>query len=128
MSCREEKRRTSTLPPPCYHCKPPPFRCPKYGCPPPQQYPPLKCRCPRSCPPFVCRQRPEPPQKPPALYVVDCLPPPCPELPQCPAPKIEPPPSCVRYCIRCTCDGSTYSPLYFSDLPKCEISSCAKCC
>ncbi|KAF3423567.1 hypothetical protein E2986_12589 [Frieseomelitta varia] len=58
----------------------------------------------------ICRQRPETP-KPPSLYVVNCLPRPCPEPPQCPPSKIKPPPSSVRYCVRCTCDGSTYSPL-----------------
>ncbi|KAK1119302.1 hypothetical protein K0M31_013491 [Melipona bicolor] len=126
MSCHEEKRcNPSTLPPLCYHCKPPPFYCPKYGCPPPQQYPtPPKCCPPPCCPPFICRQRPES-RKPPALYVVNCLPRPCPEPPRCPPPKIKPPPSCVRYCIRCTCDGSTYSPLYFSDPPNClRTKSC----
>jgi len=36
VKTRREVERPSTLPPPCYHCKPPPFRCPSNGCLPPE--------------------------------------------------------------------------------------------
>ncbi|XP_006614063.1 small proline-rich protein 2D-like [Apis dorsata] len=122
MSSYENTNRKSTLPPRCYHCKPSPFYCPKYGCPPPQQYPPSKCCCPSPCPPFICRPRPEPPPKPPTLYIVNCLPPPDPPIPKCTPPKLVPPPSCVRYCITDICGKSCYCPRYFTD------PQCMKCC
>ncbi|XP_076669840.1 uncharacterized protein LOC143369589 [Andrena cerasifolii] len=119
--CEAKIRRTSTLPPRCYHRKPPPFVCPKYGCPPPEEYPPPPCcsTCP-PCPPLICKPRPEPPRPPPTL----CIAAPCPEPPgpvphHCSSPKIPPPASCVRYCLRSTCGQTTYAPCYFSDLPKC---------
>ncbi|XP_026670697.1 small proline-rich protein 2H-like [Ceratina calcarata] len=123
MSCYEETKYVSTLPPPCCHPKPPPFCCPKYGCPPVQQYPPPKCCCPSPCPPFICRQRPEP-SKPPTLYVVDCLPPPGPKPIECCPPKQIPPNSCVRYCVLSTCGGCTYAPCYFTKIPTCICSPC----
>ncbi|XP_053993967.1 DBF4-type zinc finger-containing protein 2 homolog [Hylaeus volcanicus] len=114
MYCRQEIKRTSTLPPLCCHGpKPLPYVWPKYGCPPIQECPPLICCYPtNSCPPLVCdstgslvtntscsnrisyelfglciicRPRPEPPSRPPTL----CIAGPCPALagpfpPYCP--------------------------------------------
>ncbi|KAF7381290.1 hypothetical protein HZH68_016165 [Vespula germanica] len=120
-----EARRTSTLPPPCCHTRPAPFCCPKDGCPPMQQCPP-KRRCPPpTCLPLICRERPCSPPPPPTICVAG----PCPIRPcrvkyECPPPKIEAPPSCVRFCIRCTCEGSTYAPCYFSCLSTCPRIDC----
>ncbi|KAG7205004.1 hypothetical protein KM043_005388 [Ampulex compressa] len=125
MSClvdQEKPGRTSTLPPPCCHRKPPPFYCPQYGCPPLQQRPPKVRQDCVPCPPLTCKPRPEPPSRPPTICIVGS----CPEprrpvaYPRPSLPKIQPPRSCVRFCIRTTCEGSTYFPCYTSDLPNCN--------
>ncbi|XP_076245462.1 uncharacterized protein LOC143185993 [Calliopsis andreniformis] len=124
MSCeplREIVPRRSTLPPLCPPChrKPPQYCCPKYGCPPIQECPRRRCCCPPP-PRLMCRERPRSPPPLPTL----CLPAPCPSPPQpipypCCPPKIQPPASCVRFCIRTTCGQSTYDPCYFADVPCC---------
>ncbi|XP_043498766.1 sperm mitochondrial-associated cysteine-rich protein-like [Polistes fuscatus] len=142
MSCRSSCRkawRTSTLPPPCCHIKPAPFCCPKDGCPPMQQQqcPPKRCFTPTICPPLVrlslffcsvliCRDRPCPPPPPPTICIAGpCSIRPCRIKYECPPPpKILPPPSCTRFCINYTCDGSTYAPCYYSNLPKCSRVDC----
>ncbi|KAI4481484.1 hypothetical protein M0804_009604 [Polistes exclamans] len=131
MSCRSSCRkawRRSTLPPPCCHIKPAPFSCPKDGCPPMQQQqqqqcPPKRCFTPTICPPLICRDRPCPPPPPPTICIAGpCSIHPCRIKYESPPPpmKILPPPSCTRFCISYTCDGSTYAPCYYSNLPNCS--------
>jgi hypothetical protein len=50
VKIRREVERPSTLPPPCYHCKPPPFRCPSNGCLPPEPQIPKRSN---PCPPCI---------------------------------------------------------------------------
>ncbi|KAI4500935.1 hypothetical protein M0802_004146 [Mischocyttarus mexicanus] len=124
-SCREAWRR-STLPPPCCHIRPPPFCCPKDGCPPMQQCPPKRCSPPlATCPPLICRDKPCPSPPPPTICIAGpCSIRPCRIKYECPPMKILPPPSCVRFCISYTCDGSTYAPCHYSNLPKCPRLDC----
>ncbi|KAK2583097.1 hypothetical protein KPH14_009124 [Odynerus spinipes] len=122
MSCR---RRTSTLPPPCCHIRPPPFCCPKDGCPPIQQCPPKRYSCPAPCEPLICYVRPVPPPPPTICVAGPCSIRPCRIKFKCPPPpKIQPPPSCVRFRIRYTCEGPTYAPCYFSSSPVCPCTDC----
>ncbi|KAM0733382.1 hypothetical protein ACS0PU_012931 [Formica fusca] len=123
MFCHKEKKLPSTLPPPCHHCRPIPFRCPSYGCLPPEPRLP-RCYSPPSCPPLMCRPRPERSPPPPTICIAGPCPPPSDSKSYCPssAPKILPPSSSVRFCIRYTNEGSRYYPCYYSDLPKCPSS------
>ncbi|KAL6447654.1 hypothetical protein ACFW04_000090 [Cataglyphis niger] len=128
MFCQKEKKLPHTsLPPPCYHCRPIPFRCPSYGCLPPE--PRLsRCSFPPSCPPVTCKPRPE---RSPSPLPTICIAGPCPQSSNhsksCPppsAPKILPPSSSVRFCICYTNEGLSYYPCYYSDLPKCPNNLC----
>ncbi|XP_036139146.1 small proline-rich protein 2B-like [Monomorium pharaonis] len=129
MSCytNNKKKQSSTLPPPCYHCKPPPFYCPDNGC-----LLPLEPRLPTyyhdlsSCPPLTCKRKPEPLPLPPTICIAGpCSQPSAPKSYYCPsAPKILPPSSCVRFCIRNTNEGSSCYPCYWSTLPKCPSNIC----
>ncbi|KYN07362.1 PREDICTED: small proline-rich protein 2B-like [Cyphomyrmex costatus] len=127
MSCStgyKKKKRLSTLPPPCYHRKP--FCCTSNGCLFPGPSLPKYCHCPPSCPPLICRPRPELPPLPPTI----CIAGPCPQQTASKsycspsAPKILPPSSCVRFCIRYTNKGSSCYPCYWSNLPKCPSNIC----
>ncbi|KYN40241.1 hypothetical protein ALC56_05186 [Trachymyrmex septentrionalis] len=129
MSCviaHKEKKRISSMPPPCYHRKQ--FCCISNDCLFSKPRLPKYCHYPPSCPPLMCRPRPEPPPKPPTI----CIAGPCPQRlysksycrPS--APKIVPPSSCVQFCIQYTNKGSSYYPCYWSNLPKC-LSICQEC-
>ncbi|XP_048506617.1 DBF4-type zinc finger-containing protein 2 homolog [Athalia rosae] len=123
MSCQSgEIIKTSTLPPPCYHCRPPRFSCPTYGCPPREPLQPRRPCLSEFCALLKCRQPPEKPLPPPTI----CIARPCPEpvsegRPCFPlSPKIKPPHSSVRFCIQTTCKGQTYCPCYNADMPRCR--------
>ncbi|XP_046734978.1 small proline-rich protein 2H-like [Diprion similis] len=127
MLCEEnDGKKTSTLPPPCRHCRPPRFHCPTSGCPPPEPCPPQWPSCPEPCQPLRCRQPPGKPVPPPTL----CIAKPCPEpsgiKPPCfpQPPKMKPPKTSVRFCIQNTCEGSTYCPCYEAEMPCCSSKLC----
>ncbi|XP_071566089.1 uncharacterized protein [Temnothorax longispinosus] len=122
----KEKKRPNSLPPPCYHRRPMPFYCPSNGCLPPEPILPRRCRCPPSYPPLTCRPRPEPSPLPPTICIAGPCSQPSASESYCrpSAPKILPPSSCVRFCIRYTNEGSSYYPCYRSNLPKCPSNIC----
>ncbi|KYQ51201.1 hypothetical protein ALC60_09666 [Trachymyrmex zeteki] len=107
-----------------YHRKP--FYCTSNGCLSPEPRLSKYCHYPLSCPPLMCRPRPKSLPLPPTI----CIAGPCPQRSASrlycrpSAPKILPPSSCVRFCIRYSNEGSSCYPCYWSNLPKCPSSIC----
>ncbi|XP_011156096.2 keratin-associated protein 16-1 [Solenopsis invicta] len=128
MSCytSHKKKRISTLPPPCFHCKPAPFYCPSNGCVPPEPRLPRRCRYPPLCPPLICKPRPKPSPLPPTICIAGPCSQPSASKSYCrpSAPKILLPSSCVRFCIRYSNEGSSCYPGYWTNLPKCPSNIC----
>ncbi|KAH0956381.1 hypothetical protein HN011_010288 [Eciton burchellii] len=120
VKIRREVERPSTLPPPCYHCKPPPFRCPSNGCLPPEPQIPKR---PSPCPPCILLiYKPRPIcVPPPTICIATACKPPTPRVYCQPPPKLLPPPSGVQFCVNYTDTGfGCYHPSYWSSLSKCD--------
>ncbi|XP_026831385.1 late cornified envelope-like proline-rich protein 1 [Ooceraea biroi] len=117
---RKEKKRPSSLPPPCYHCRPTPFYCPSNCYLPSKPKAPRRCHCSPLNLQMTCRPRPERSPPPPTICIAGRCPQPSAPRSYCrpSAPKILPS-SCVRFCIRYTNEGSSCYPCYWSSLPKC---------